>query len=152
MFEKLKATFAARVKQPSITEDDEQQQVALAAALLLLEVAWADHEIEDREIDLVRMSLQTLYSIDEDEVNAVVTEAKRKHEEVTSIYPFTRSLNEQLSLDEKRLLLAELWKLNAFDGSPFHYEENTIRRIAELLYLSHADFINAKLAVKVSEN
>ena len=148
MLERFKKTFARRINEQSIEEDTDDQQVALAAAMLLLEVAWADHEIESREIDLIRSSLSSLYDISEQQVKAIVAEAEREHKDVASIFPFTRTLNEQLDLNERRHLLESLWRLNAYDGSSFHYEESTIRKIADLLYLTHADFIRAKLAAK----
>lgn len=148
MFNRFKAAFARRVNDDSIESDSDDQQIALAAAMLLLEVAWADHEIEDRELALIRSSLVALYDISESQVEAVIEEAKLEHQEISSIFPFTRSLNEQLNTEERKRLLESLWRLNAFDGSAFHYEEGVIRKIAELLYLTHADFIAAKLSAK----
>ena len=148
MLDRFKAAFARRVKDDSIEDDSEDQQVALAAAMLLLEVAWADHEIEERELTLIRDALITLYDISESQVEAVIAEARLEHQEVSSIFPFTRALNEQLNTVERKRLLESLWRLNAFDGSAFHYEESVIRKIAELLYLTHPDFIAAKLGAK----
>ena len=148
MLNRFKAAFAQRVKDDSIESDSDDQQIALAAAMLLLEVAWADHEIEDRELALIRSSLIELYDISASQVEAVIAEAKLEHQEISSIFPFTRSLNEQLNTEERKRMLENLWRLNAFDGSAFHYEEGVIRKIAELLYLTHADFINAKLSAK----
>ena len=150
MLERFKTAFARRVKDDSIESDTDDQHIALAAAMLLLEVAWADHEIEERELALIRSSLIALYGISESQVESVITEAKLEHQEISSIFPFTRTLNEQLSTDERKRLLENLWRLNAFDGSAFHYEEGTIRKIAELLYLTHTDFIQAKLGAKRS--
>ncbi len=152
MLTRFKAVFAKRLRNESIANDSDDQHVALAAAMLLLEVAWADHEIEERELQLIRGALQSLYAIDDSQVDSIVTEARREHEEISSIFPFTRTLNEQLDISERRLLLECLWRLNAFDGSTFHYEENTIRKIADLLYLTHADFISAKLTAKQTHN
>ena len=148
MLNRFKAAFARRVKDNSIESDSDDQQIALAAAMLLLEVAWADHEIEERELDLIRNSLIALYDISASQVEAVIAEAKLEHQEISSIFPFTRTLNEQLNTQERKRLLENLWRLNAFDGSAFHYEEGVIRKIAELLYLTHTDFINAKLGAK----
>ncbi|MCY3857563.1 MAG: TerB family tellurite resistance protein [Gammaproteobacteria bacterium] len=150
MLDRFKAAFARRVEDDSIESDTDDQQIALAAAMLLLEVAWADHEIEERELALIRSSLVALYDISESQVEAVIAEAKLEHQEISSIFPFTRALNEQLDTNERKRLLESLWRLNAFDGSAFHYEEGVIRKIAELLYLTHADFINAKLDAKSS--
>ncbi|MCY4094810.1 MAG: TerB family tellurite resistance protein [Gammaproteobacteria bacterium] len=151
MLDRFKTAFARRVKDDSIESDTDDQQVALAAAMLLLEVAWADHEIEERELALIRNSLNSLYDISDSQVESVIDEAKLEHQEISSIFPFTRALNEQLNTDERRRLLESLWRLNTFDGSAFHYEESVIRKIAELLYLTHTDFITAKLTARDAE-
>ena len=122
--------------------------VPLAAATVLLEVAWADHSLESHEIALIHDSLVALYDIDEDTANKTIERAQSQRSTNTSLYPFTRQLNEQLTIEEKRKLLEHLWRLNAFDGSPFHFEEGVIRTTAELLNLRHSEFIAAKIAAK----
>ena len=126
-------------------ESTKHEIVPLAAAMILLEVAWADHNLEQHELDLIRNSLLALYGISSDKANAIVSHAQLEHKTNTSMYPFTRQLNESLSIEERRELLMHLWRLNAFDGSPFHYEESVIRTTAELLNLRHSEFIEAKL-------
>lgn len=148
MLGKFKAAFAKRVHDASIEEDSDEQQVALAAAMLLLEVAWVDHEIEHRELDAIRTSLNQLYAIPASQADAVIEEARIEHERSVGVHEFTRSLNEQLSIEERRQLVVCLWRLNEFDGSSFHQEENAIRKISNLLYLNHSEFIAAKLAAK----
>lgn len=148
MLSKFKSVFARRVHDETIETDSDEQQVALAAAMLLLEVAWADHEIEDRELVAIRASLTRLYDVPPAQVEAVIEEAKVEHDRSVGVHEFTRTLNEHLDLAERRQLLECLWRLNEFDGSAFHYEENAIRKIANLLYLSHSEFIAAKLAAK----
>ena len=40
-----------------------------------------------------------------------------------------------------------LWEVAAEDGNIDKYEEHVIRKISELIYLPHKDFIRAKLMV-----
>ncbi|MCY4658144.1 MAG: TerB family tellurite resistance protein [Gammaproteobacteria bacterium] len=133
--------------QSAESEDDDTQDQVLAAAMLLIEVAWADHEIEEREVQTIRNALTDLYGIDNSEVEHVISKAQETHESSTGIYPFTTLLNEHLEHHEKRNLLEHLWRMNTFD-SEFHYEEYMIRRIADLLYCTHEEFIVAKLSAK----
>ena len=148
MFERLKDALGQRFQSSDTAEETEDQRVARAAAMLLLEVAWADHVIEHQEIDLIRSSLKSLYGIEDSSIDEIVDDAKRRHEDATDIHPLTRILNEELDLDERRHLLVALWKLNDCVDSEFHYAESVIRRIANLLYLSHSDFISAKLSAR----
>ena len=116
--------------------------------MLLLEVAWADHELEERELATIRSALTDLYQISEDEIETVIEKAQEAHDASTGIYPFTSLLNEHLAHDAKQRLLEHLWRMNTFHGAEFHYEEYMIRRIADLLYCTHEEFIAAKLTVK----
>ena len=50
-------------------------------------------------------------------------------------------------MDEKFVLIKTLWRVAAADGDIHRYEDHLIRRIADLLYVPHSDFIRAKLEV-----
>lgn len=121
---------------------------ARATVMLLLEVAWADHEIRSAELAQLTRAMQRLYDMPAAAVDELVTGALRDYPAVTSVQPFTRALNEQLSMDEKFEVVTEMWRLALSDDELDKYEEYHVRRIAELLYVSHEDFIAAKLIAK----
>ena len=150
MLDRLREIFSSGAKDnaDNLEFADETEIVPLAAALVLLEVAWADHTLEEKELDLIRNSLIALYGVDNEAANSVLNRAQDEREKNTSMYPFTRQLNDHLSINERKNLLVHLWRLNSFDGSPFHYEEGVIRKTAELLHLRHSEFIQAKLEAK----
>ena len=149
MFEKLKQLISPDLMANEV--ENESNAVPKAAAMLLLEVAWADHEIEDSEFAAIRRALQELYMIDHADVEALIQQAHNDHKLSTGVYPFTRTLNKDLSRKEKCELLKHLWRLTNFEGDRHHYEEHVIRKITDLLYLNHRDFITAKLAVLDSD-
>ena len=121
---------------------------ARATVMLLLEVAWADHEIRSAELAQLTRAMQRLYDMPAGAVDELVTGALRDYPAVTSVQPFTRALNEQLSMDEKFEVVTEMWRLALSDDELDKYEEYHVRRIAELLYVPHEDFIAAKLIAK----
>jgi uncharacterized tellurite resistance protein B-like protein len=142
MFERLKALLQ---QFSSGSKDIGAEQAApMAAAMLLLEVAWADQEISDTELESTRAAIQALFKLTREQVETLVAQAKSEHEAAISMYPFTRAVNETLTSDEKRQLIVLLWRLAGADASVDEHEEHTIRRIADLLYVSHDDFIEAK--------
>ena len=116
--------------------------------MLLLEVAWADHELEDQELEQVKVALESMYEIDQDTVSEIIDRARTDHEKSTGVFPFTRLLNERLDRSERKALLVHLWKVANFEGDKEHYEEHVIRKITDLLYLNHSDFIAAKREVQ----
>lgn len=150
MLERLRDIFSSGAKDSGnkLEINDEEEVVPLAAALVLLEVAWADHTLEEKELNLIRNSLISLYGIDKETANGVLSRAQEERTNNTSMYPITRQLNDRLDLEERKKLLVHLWRMNSFDGSPFHYEEGVIRKTSELLHLRHSEFIQAKLEAK----
>ncbi|MEC8833886.1 MAG: TerB family tellurite resistance protein [Pseudomonadota bacterium] len=145
MFERLKGVFA---REQNSDVETESTTVPLAAAMLLLEVAWADHELEDRELEQVKVALESMYEIDQDQGSEIVDRARADHEKSTGVFPFTRLLNERLDRSERKALLVHLWRVANFEGDQEHYEEHVIRKITDLLYLNHSDFIAAKREVQ----
>ncbi len=148
MFERLRTLL----QQDPTTDDDVavEQAAPMAAAMLLLEVAWADQNITDAELEATRQAIQSMFGLTSDQVQSLVDRAKSEHDKAISMYPFTRSVNESLSMDDKRHLIVLLWRLAGTDRAVGVHEEYTIRRIADLLYVSHDDFIAAKLEARKS--
>ncbi len=145
MFAKLRAHFAADTLE---SEADTSESLPLAAAMLLFEVAWADHDISSQEIDRIDASLQSLFGVSHGVAERLAEQARVEHVKATSIYPFAREVREALDADERYQLMVALWQLALADELLATYEESAIRRISELLYVSHRDFIRAKLEAK----
>ena len=146
MFERLKQSMRARFASADTLPDEHAG--AIASAMLLLEVAWADQQIREEELERVRSALCQIFGLRAEEASALVAEARAAHTASISMYPFTRVVNEALSLDAKKTLLVNCWRLASADAVIDGHEELTIRRIADLLYLTHEDFIAAKLAAR----
>lgn len=127
---------------------DGERTLALAAAALLLEVAWADHEISDAELALIESELQRDFALSAEDVAALVAESREAHEQSVGLYSYTRTINEHWSEERKFALVRTLWRLALGNDGLHRYEEHTIRKIAELLYLSHSRFIEAKLSAR----
>ena len=148
MFEKLKKLMTSAIEPDVSDAESDADAVPQAAAMLLLEVAWADHDIADDEFAAIRHALSELYQMDDARIEALIRQAHVDHESSTGVFPFTRTLNDALTRAEKCELLTHLWRLTCFEGDRHHYEEHVIRKITDLLYLNHRDFIVAKLAAK----
>jgi len=127
---------------------DDSRSLPMAATMLLFEVAWADHDISDEEIESIRASLRALFSLPEADVNDMIEQARSQIQDSTSVFPFTHKLTQHLNFEEKRHLMLTLWQLALADHEIKALEEHTIRRLADLLYVPHSSFINAKLTAK----
>ena len=141
----------ARLREPIATNDEETKELLpLAAAVLYLEVAWADHDIADAEIDKIRSRLAQQFKLPADQIEEIIDESRAQHDASVGIYRFTRTLNDGWDEPTKFELLVSLWELALIDDDLDAFEEHTIRKIAELLYLSHDRFIEAKIKARRS--
>ena len=114
---------------------------------LMIEVAYADNQLDESELKAMAHSLNEL-DIEEEEIQEIVDATLAKSKESISFYEHTRILNDQLDYDQKKEVLNSVWAIAFADGEMDKHEEHLIRRIADLLYLNHKDFINAKLNQK----
>lgn len=125
---------------------DAEAEQRLAAAVLLVEMARADHDSHESERSALRAGLVREFGVAEATVDALLQRAAKRAQESVSLYDFVKTLNETMSVEKKRELLALLWKVAYADGRIDAHEEHLLRRLADMLYLSHADFIAGKLA------
>jgi uncharacterized tellurite resistance protein B-like protein len=118
----------------------------LAAAVLLLEVARADYDHHDAERAALRAGLVRDFGVAEATVDALLEQAAVRARDSVSLYDFVQALNRTLAPDGKRELLGLLWEVAHADGRVDPHEEHLLRQLADLLHLSHADFIRGKLS------
>lgn len=128
-----------------------EHSLQLAVVALLLEIGRADHAIAQEELAAVVAAAAAVFGITPEESNALVDRAAPAVENAVSLYEFTGVLNRELPPGRKKALLRELWRVAQADGRIDHFEEYYLRKIADLLHLSHKDFIAAKLAVLTSD-
>ena len=133
----------ARLSGPQTTVD----LLPLAVAALLIEVARADHNVAAEERRSVVAAIARLCKLEDEDLDTLVATAVAAVDEAVSLYDFTATINQSLSRTQKLALLEMLWRVAQADGRVDHYEEYYIRKLADLLHLSHADFIRAKLRV-----
>ena len=74
--------------------------------------------------------------------------AEAQASQATSLYEFTRLINDEYDYDEKLRLIENMWRIAFSDDELDKYEEHLIRKVSELIYVSHSDFIRLKLKVR----
>ncbi len=121
----------------------------LAAAALLLEVAYADHQLDAQERDTIREVMVRAFALTTAEVDTLLSDADHYYRSSVGAQPLTRALTESWSEAERFELLVDLWSVALVQDGISALEEHRIRHIAELLYLSHTQFIAAKRQARV---
>lgn len=120
----------------------------LAVAALLFEVARADYHLDTSEVALLRDLLQQHFALGESELEELMQLARQEAESAVDHYQFVSLVKEHFDYDQRCELVRMMWSLSLVDGEQHHLEEHRIRRLAELLHVSHSDFIRAKLRVQ----
>ena len=119
-----------------------------ACVALLLETSMADEILDESELMALKNTLQKDFQINEDEIDELIDLAKENVEDSTSLYEFTRDINDNFDAAERVKLIESMWKIAYADGNIDKYEEHIIRKVSNLIYVAHSDFIKAKLSAQ----
>ena len=153
MLKKIKE-YIAEFSQNSSDEDNlKETKTSLinnACAALLIETALADKVFNEAELNSMKETLINVYKIESKDVEEIINESKKTVSESTSLYQYTRLINHLCDYEDKIQLINNLWIIAFADKQLDKYEEHLIRKISDLLYVSHSDFIQEKIKVKES--
>jgi uncharacterized tellurite resistance protein B-like protein len=132
----------------SVFESGNEQKPAmsidLATAVLLIEVSRADFQEDKTEQQTIRKLLLNHLSLTQDEVDILLKNAREEADQLVSLQHITRMMNEQMEQQDKVRVIELMWKVVYADGEMDRYEEHLMRQVSDLLYVSHADFIQAR--------
>ena len=145
MINKIKDLISSFSDKEETIDEEKISLLDKACSALLIEVAFADKIFNESEIISLKDSLKETYNLQDDMINELIDDAEKTVEESTSLYEYTRVVNDEFSYTDKLELLSRLWKLAFSDGSLDKYEDHLIRKISDLIHISHSDFIRIKL-------
>tara|TARA_Y100001935_G_C16991880_1_gene353818 strand:+ start:96 stop:545 length:450 start_codon:yes stop_codon:yes gene_type:complete len=111
---------------------------------LMIESAYTDGQIDDNEINKIKLSLIDIFEENPHDVDMVLNEAIRNKNNSKSLHYYTSFINKNFSEERKLLLIEVLWEIVLSDGKIHDYESNLIRRLAGLLYISDVNSGNAR--------
>ena len=142
--------FFKKYIKPSAAGSNEvsERSLQLATAALLIEMMRADAEITGDERGMVMNTIMTRFHLTEEESSALLQFAEEKIRKATGYYEFTSLINKGFTYEQKVKVIENLWEIAFTDKSLDKHEEHMVRKIADLIYVEHKDFINAKLRVK----
>lgn len=111
---------------------------------LLVEVARADYSIESEELQAVIDAATKASALERSEVEEIVQSALSEVDDNISYHAHVAFINKEFSLEQKRSLLECMWRIAYADKHIDKYEEAFIRRFADLIYMKHKEFMQAK--------
>jgi len=122
-----------------------KSKIELAAAVLMIEISLADENIEDEEYKTIKNILFDQFDLDRTQIDELISLAEDEVDHSVSLHEFSETINNELSAKEKVNIIENLWFVAYADAYLHKYEEYYIRKIADLLHVSHSDYIKTKL-------
>ena len=142
--------FFKKIFQKDASEDleiDEHGSIKACIALML-ETSMADDLLDESEIKTLKATLINDFKLEETEIDELIEISKKNVDDSTSLYDFTRDINDNFESKERIKLIESMWKIAYADGNIDKFEEHIIRKVSNLIYVSHSDFIKAKISAK----
>ena len=127
---------------------DSEHALRLAATALMVEVMRVDDKKTDAEIETLTHSMMKKFDIDREEAATLLALATEELHQSTDYHQFTSLINKGYGQAQKQLIVEFLWQIAYADGELDPYEEHVVRKVSDLLYVSHKDFIRLKEKVR----
>ena len=144
MLKKIRSIFTKNSEEVS-EKEQVTQKIDKTCAALIIEVALADKVFDESEVNLLKEMLLKAYTLEAEDIQDLIENAEKAVEESTSLYEYTREVNDNFDYESKLNLIDQLWRIAFADGHLDKYEEHVVRKIADLIHISHNDFIQSKL-------
>lgn len=149
MLRRIQNFFDERLLPGGVSGDaDTEHVLRLAIGALLLEMTHMDGEIWPEQRKAVETAVLDHFDLEEEEVKELLALAEAERAESTDYFQFTSLINDAYTQDEKIRLVEVLWQIAYANESLHKYEEHMVRKIADLLHVSHKAFIAAKFKAR----
>ncbi len=116
-----------------------------AIATLLIEAARVDNNTTEADIAEAKKSLKLLANINSEQADVLIRKVSLPKNRPTSYLPLTKTINQNLDYDQKCVLIGAMWAIAHSDSHIDPHEDHIIRKISDLIYVSHRDFIDQKI-------
>ncbi len=128
----------------SVKQQDNNHNLQLATCILLIEVSKSDDDFDKAEQEQIKKLIKNKFELTNEELDYIFSVSNDNHTNMTSLFEWTDIINKECSYEEKLLIIGFMWDIAFTDSKIDKYEDYTIRKVSELIYVKHKDFINLK--------
>lgn len=121
-----------------------ERALQVATAALLLETMRMDDRIAPEETAAVAATLRRQFGLDAAALTELLALAEQEARQATDYYQFTSLINAGCDAAQKARILEYMWQVAHADGHLDAHEQHLLRKIADLLHVSRADYVAAK--------
>lgn len=149
MVSAVKQFFKEYIKpSPDSSDKVSKHSLQLATAALLIEIMRADAKVSEDERRTITKTIRAKFKLTEEETDALLQLAEKEIQKSTGYYEFTSLINKGFTYEQKLKVVEHMWEVAFADAELDKHEEHMVRKIANLIYVSHKDFIETKLRVR----
>jgi uncharacterized tellurite resistance protein B-like protein len=130
------------------TSSDERHTIELATAALLVETARMDGEIAPAEHAAILSAVRAKFGLGAEEADTFVRLAEQEARTANDYYQFTSLINRRFTLEQKERVIELMWQVAYADAALSAHEQHLMRKIADLLYVPHGNYIAAKMRAR----
>ena len=131
-----------------ILEKQSSFEIELTAAVLAYEIARADGEIGDKELDIIMKEVKIISEKVGKNENEILRIIEIYSKDSVSFYEFVEDINKNYSKKEKHSLIKFMWNIAFADGKLDVNEERLIRRLADLIKIKDIEVLKLKHSAK----
>ena len=121
-----------------------EHKLHLATAALLIEMMRIDDHKKPEEMLALASGIRQTFGLSERETTELIQLAEEEAQDAACYHAFTSLINKGFSKQQKIRVVEMLWEIAYADNELEMYEEHLVRKISDLLYVKHSDFIRTK--------
>jgi len=146
MLKDLLDQVVGTISKPADEQDGEDLDHALrmATAVLMIDVARADHDFAEEELDSVLRLIEKHFDLEPEEAAELFNAANEKAEDLVSLHEFTQLLHNKLDERGKERVVDLLWQIAYVDGNLDKFEDSLVLKISDLLHVNRARVMRLK--------
>ena len=150
MLNKLNDFLSAIIPATSV-ESRPEHTLQLATAVLLIEVMRSDAESTDEEQATILKILKERFQLPDAEVAQLSELGHRAAKAANDLHQFTSLINRELERSEKIRIIEYMWQVAYADKKISAHENHLMRKMGDLLHISHGDYVAAKMRAKPAD-
>lgn len=129
---------------PRAGAGEEGHRLRRAVAALLREMTRMGEAVKAEEGAAVESAIRGHFGLTGEEASELIALAEAEREEATDYYQFTSLINAHYDPEQRVQVVEQLWRIAYADESLHAQEEYRVRKLAQLLHVSHRAFIATK--------
>ena len=140
--------FLSTIIAPASVEARPEHTLQLATAVLLIEVMRSDAESTGEEQATILDILKDRFQLADAEVAQLSELGHQTAKAANDLHQFTSLINRELELSEKVRIIEYMWQVAYADRQISAHENHLMRKTADLLHISHGDYVTARMRAK----